>query len=212
MFLSPLQLPHTIKAEYAKIFGAPPSDDILTHLKRELMQAIWMLLLGPEFTVAYTRGIIILCADGVQRLVFPRFFSYTADYPERCALFFLQLRAPTQVPLRRVLLVCIKFLANCPCPLCFTTKDQVPESLGTIKGMHRRRKICQDDDTQMRTVERARKWIFEKGIRLGSDSMKRLLGPFSWTATRVCASFLQLPFHPKCFSERIFKGLPRIRC
>ena len=59
------------------------------------MQAIWMLLLGPEFTMAYTHGITILCADGVQCLVFPWFFSYTADYPERCVFFFLQLRAPT---------------------------------------------------------------------------------------------------------------------
>ena len=72
----------------------------------------------------------------------------------------------------------------------------MPESLGTTKGMYRRQKIRRDDDTRMWIVERARKWIFEKGIRLGSDAMEGLLGPFSWTATRVRASFLQLLFHP----------------
>jgi hypothetical protein len=48
------------------------------------MHAIWDLLLSdPEFQKAYDHGIVILFPNGILRRVFPRFFSYSADYPER---------------------------------------------------------------------------------------------------------------------------------
>jgi hypothetical protein len=47
------------------------------------MHAIWALLLNPEFMHAYEHGIVIKCADGVMRRVYPRFFTYSADYPEK---------------------------------------------------------------------------------------------------------------------------------
>jgi hypothetical protein len=56
---------------------------MLTHLKRELMQAIWALLLDDKFMHAYKHGIKILCADKVWRLVFPRLLTYSADNPEK---------------------------------------------------------------------------------------------------------------------------------
>lgn len=47
------------------------------------MQAVWLLLLDAEFMHAYEHGLLVQCGDGVQRRVFPRFFAYSADYPER---------------------------------------------------------------------------------------------------------------------------------
>lgn len=47
------------------------------------MHAIWKLLLDGRFVDAYKNGIIIKFADGVSRRVFPRFFTYSADYPEK---------------------------------------------------------------------------------------------------------------------------------
>jgi hypothetical protein len=47
------------------------------------MQAIWLLLLDEEFMHAYQFGIIMEFADGLMRRVFPRFFTYSADYPEK---------------------------------------------------------------------------------------------------------------------------------
>jgi hypothetical protein len=47
------------------------------------MQAIWALLLDEDFMDAYKNGIIIRCGDGITRRVFPRFFTYSADYPEK---------------------------------------------------------------------------------------------------------------------------------
>ncbi len=50
------------------------------------MQKIWALLLDPDFMEAYEHGIVIACADGITRRVYPRFFTYSADYPEKCVV------------------------------------------------------------------------------------------------------------------------------
>jgi hypothetical protein len=47
------------------------------------MHKIWDLLLDDEFMDAYENGVVIMCSDGVERLIFPRFFVYSADYPEK---------------------------------------------------------------------------------------------------------------------------------
>jgi len=65
------------------LFGKPPSKPVQTHCKRELMHAVWELLLDDDFMKAYEEGLIITCGDGVTRKVFPRLFTYSADYPEK---------------------------------------------------------------------------------------------------------------------------------
>ena len=57
--------------------------DLLTHCKRELIHRIWILLLDDEFIEAYRNGIVVRCYDGVLRRVYPRIFTYSADYPEK---------------------------------------------------------------------------------------------------------------------------------
>ena len=54
--------------------------DILTHCRRELMHAVWKHLLDDAFLHAYKYGMVIRCADGVERRVYPRIFTYSADY------------------------------------------------------------------------------------------------------------------------------------
>lgn len=66
-----------------KTFGSPASKELLTFLKRELIQKIWELLLDADFMEAYEYGIIIECADGILRHIYPRFFTYSVDYPEK---------------------------------------------------------------------------------------------------------------------------------
>ncbi|KAH9478019.1 hypothetical protein JR316_0010254 [Psilocybe cubensis] len=77
-------LPNFLQDIYMKAFnGLAASAATITHLKRELIQAIWLLLLDPEFMHAYEHGIVIKCSDGIVRRIFPRFFTYSADYPEK---------------------------------------------------------------------------------------------------------------------------------
>ena len=65
------------------IFDEAASAPTITHLKCELMHAIWELLLDDQFMHAYEHGIVLKCADGVIRRIYPRFFTYSADYPEK---------------------------------------------------------------------------------------------------------------------------------
>ena len=47
------------------------------------MHEVWKVLLDDEFLEAYTYGIVIKCVDGIERRVYPRIFTYSADYPEK---------------------------------------------------------------------------------------------------------------------------------
>jgi hypothetical protein len=50
------------------------------------MHAVWKHLLDDEFLHAYRYGIVLVCPDGVRRRVYPRLFTYSADYPEKYEL------------------------------------------------------------------------------------------------------------------------------
>ena len=63
--------------------GQPITKALLTHLRHELIHAVWTQLLDDEFLQAWRQGIVVTCADGITRRVFPRIFSYSADYPEK---------------------------------------------------------------------------------------------------------------------------------
>jgi hypothetical protein len=45
-------------------------------------------MLDDQFIEAYQHGIVIHCVDGVWRRVYPRIFTYSADYPEKYTLPF----------------------------------------------------------------------------------------------------------------------------
>ena len=77
---------HKSKGKGKSESGRRASPEILTHLKRELMHAIWKLILDDKFMEAYEHGIVIKCPDGIWRRFYPQFFTYSADYPEKCDL------------------------------------------------------------------------------------------------------------------------------
>jgi len=81
-----MQLPDNFDDNLAALGITPSSSaktNLLTHIRRELTHAAWAELLDDEFIEAYTNGVVVLCVDGVRRRIFPRFFTYTADYPEK---------------------------------------------------------------------------------------------------------------------------------
>ena len=57
------------------------------HCRRELFHACWDILLDADFLHAYRHGIVLRCPDGILRRVFPRIFTYSADYPEKFLSF-----------------------------------------------------------------------------------------------------------------------------
>ena len=66
-----------------KEFGIPPPADVITYCRRELYHAVIELILQGKFAEAYKHGILLRCSDGITRRVFPRFYCYSADYPEK---------------------------------------------------------------------------------------------------------------------------------
>jgi len=80
-----LQLPDSFESW---ISGWHPHWDtqrsqIMAHCRRELIQAVWKYILDDDFIHAMIYGVVITCHDGIQRRIYPRIFTYSADYPEK---------------------------------------------------------------------------------------------------------------------------------
>ncbi|KAF7800284.1 hypothetical protein EIP86_011532, partial [Pleurotus ostreatoroseus] len=140
----PSKLPPDLKTQYKRVYGVYPSDRIMRLCRGDLMQAIWMHILDAEFLEAYEHGILVECGDGVTHRLFPRFFTYSADYPERCAL------------------ACIRFLGQYPCPRCYTEKKHIHE-LGGKRDRKRRDRRRRDNATLQADIAKARRDIFLNG-------------------------------------------------
>ena len=78
-----LQLPDDIQDAYLAIFETAPSSAVLTHLKRELMHAVYGLILNSRFMEMYRDGILVTCYDKIPRRIFIRLLTYSGDYPEK---------------------------------------------------------------------------------------------------------------------------------
>ncbi|KAJ3512102.1 hypothetical protein NLJ89_g3716 [Agrocybe chaxingu] len=169
------KLGENIQEFYLNTFGKPATSAMLTHLRRELAHAVWMLLLDDDFMHAYIHGFLFKLIDGILRLLFPRFLTYAADYPEK------------------VLMACLKYLSRCPCPRCLILKSKIPR-LGSKSDNRDRKKLLRVDDTLRRNaIETARKLMFVQGINVTSVKIERILGPKSLVPTR------------NAFSERLFE-------
>lgn len=79
-----MQLPDSFKDFATKHMGGKgPTREFMTHCHREFLHAQWDILLDDEFLEAYQHGIVLMCFDGIERRFYPRFFTYSADYPEK---------------------------------------------------------------------------------------------------------------------------------
>jgi hypothetical protein len=87
------------------------------------------------------------------------------------------------------MLASIKYLGQCPCPRCLVRKDQI-SALGTKLDSRRRDQIREDDMSRQENVEMTRGWIFEKGYRVLSAAVGRILSAMSLVPTRVCIFYV----------------------
>ncbi|KAJ7017046.1 hypothetical protein C8F04DRAFT_1339209, partial [Mycena alexandri] len=149
-------LPDSIQDEISKFHAkwSTQKGDIMTHCRRELMHAVWKYLLDDEFVHAYTYGIVIKCADGVERRVYPRLFTYSADYPEK------------------VLLATIRDGGGCPCPRCLVPKSEV-HLMGSARDMTARVKNIRKYLGSL--VNTARRFIYKFAHGIGSKKIEDLL-------------------------------------
>ena len=76
------QLPPTFKRTLEEL-GVEPKPTLLAHCRQELFQGVWRLILDDEFRQACEHGMVVDCIDGIRRRIYPRLFTYSADYPEK---------------------------------------------------------------------------------------------------------------------------------
>src|SRR6266498_1543035 len=112
---------------------------------------------------------------------FPTFSPMLQIIPKSTSLailhFFLLI-------LGRVLIATIRYLANCPCPQCFTKKIHAG-ALGTRVDDQRRSHSHVDTQSRQRKVESTRKYIFEQGRGVNSMAVNDILQEDSYIPTRV---------------------------
>jgi Plavaka transposase len=153
-----------------------------THCRRDLFHACWKHLLDADFLEAYRHGIVLQCPDGILRRVFPRIFTYSADYPEKCARFLSHCLNINQCC--RVLIATIKDMGSCPCPRCLAPKASF-DLMGLFKDIQGRvaniRTYCLDN------VTRARGFIYGLGHTVDGSKVQVTLGEGSWVPTMVSA-------------------------
>ncbi|KAF8599346.1 hypothetical protein BDV93DRAFT_449512, partial [Ceratobasidium sp. AG-I] len=159
-------IPTVISEQIAQIHnGKPPSEALITHLRHELMHEVWKYLLDDDFIDAWNNGIVIECADGHKRRVFPRILTYSADYPEK------------------VLLATIRNGGTCLCPRCTIKIGSVPQ-MGTPSDMRLRtvkRRI--DNEKRRGKVRRARDLIYKLGLAVKTDGVEEILKGESYVPT-----------------------------
>ncbi|KZP03709.1 hypothetical protein FIBSPDRAFT_672759, partial [Athelia psychrophila] len=150
--------------DFLRTFGKA-AGPILAHCRRELFHEAWKTMMDEEFMQAYFHGIVLDCADGVRRRVFPRFFTYSADYPEK------------------VLISTIRDMGGCPCPRCLIPKHLIP-GLGTESDVKWRTESTRKDDAPRREkVEAARELIYNRGYVVNSSRVDELLKAESYVPT-----------------------------
>ncbi len=157
---------------------------MLTHLRRELIQAVWLILMDEDFMHAYIHGIELSFVEDDPYLYFPRFLTDSKDYPEKYG-FTTALQKTNIYNWSRILMACLKYLANCPCPRCLILKSRVPR-LGTKADARDRQKLARIDSEQIHNkINRARQRLFVDGKSINSVFVNQELQPTSLVPTRV---------------------------
>lgn len=164
--------------------GKGASAQLLAHCRRELFHESWKLILDDEFVQAYKHGIVIDCADGIRRRVYPRIFTYSADYPEKYSWLSFVFIHGAYIFLR-VLIATLRDMGKCPCPRCKILKEDIPD-LGTAADMTvRADDIRRDDANRREKIAEARKLIYEEGYVVNSTKVDDILKPESLVPTEV---------------------------
>lgn len=141
--------------------------------------------MDDEFIEAYKHGIIITCCDGIKRRFYPRIFTYSADYPEKCANLLSFKWTQYLIMCSRIILASIRNLGICPCPRCLIPKS-LTHSLGMTRDMSKRLSLARVDDNQRRgSVSTARKLIYERNYAVDSVPIENILKEQSLVPTTV---------------------------
>ena len=204
------QLPDAFKDFAAEHQGGKgPSEALVTHCHREVIQAQWKLLLDEEFVEAWAHGVVHNCCDGIRRRFYPWVFLQSSDYKEKCVVLPM-LPWKQQLTMRRVYTSCIRNMGDFPCPRCLIPLSRF-QYLGTALDRKQRNDLARiDDETRRDKIRTAREIIYQKRYAVDSEHVDAILKAQSLVPTvvssmmrMVCSDGLMM-----CCRMHSRKGLP----
>jgi hypothetical protein len=161
----------------------------MSHCHRELTHQQWKLLLDDEFLDAYEHGIVSESGDGIMCRFYPRIFTYSCDYKEKCVfkLFHINpvdLFAHGLIPCR-ILMTTIRNNGDCPCPRCKIVMENL-HLFGTESDRNNRvaLKRCDDHDYK-EAISSTRHKIYNENYKVTAAWVERKLKPTSLVPTTV---------------------------
>ena len=167
-----------------------PGSVLFTHCHRELFHAQWKDLLDDDFLQAYEHGMVFTCGDNVKRRLFPRIFTYSADYPEKY-VSIISFTLSTEKNMARVLIANIRNLGGCPCPRCTIPKVRF-QDVATDNDMSQRTVLAWHDTAERREkIISARQLIYKEQYVIDNTQVEALLKPESLVPTEVCFEILR---------------------
>ncbi|KIY48733.1 hypothetical protein FISHEDRAFT_65631 [Fistulina hepatica ATCC 64428] len=132
-----------VKTHYAK--WDTQKGDITTHCHRELFHTVWEHLLDNDFLHVYQYG---------MHRVYPRIFTYSADYPEK------------------VLLATICDKGLCLCPQCLVPKQNA-DLMGQVNDMKQQQSKTRKYAKE--SVDATCDWIYCLGYGICSTAVEAVL-------------------------------------
>src|SRR5260221_2403151 len=98
----------------------------------------------------------------------------------------------------------IRYLGGCPCPRCFTTKEQIG-ALGTKVDDQQRAHLRTHTEHRQHKIDKSRTYMDDNGRGVNSTWLEDLLQADSFIPTRVSASeTLNISFAYPSLVERLF--------
>ncbi|KAG8696869.1 hypothetical protein FRC08_006873 [Ceratobasidium sp. 394] len=153
-----------VKSKIEMLQSGKLQPALLAHCKREIFHNCWRILLDDDFIDAYKHGMNVKYSNGVERCLYPRIFTYSADYPEK------------------VLIATIKDFGTHPCPRCLIIKPELSQ-LGLAKDMNICKDFRRDGDEQRSKVLDARRLAYHDGYVVNSSYVEKILSSMSGVPT-----------------------------
>ncbi|KAG6916065.1 hypothetical protein DXG01_008590 [Tephrocybe rancida] len=142
------------------------TSEFMAHCNREIVHEQWKMLLDDDFMHAYEHGIVLeWVGDGQKRRFYPRFMTYSTDYPGK------------------VLMATIRQLGGCPCPRCILPKSKI-QYIGTPEDRVARIQMERVDNlSRHNKITKSRQFIYNKNFAVDSAAVERELKPESLVPT-----------------------------
>ena len=128
--------------------GVLPSKELVKYCSKVLFHQQWSILLDKQLVDAMKDGLVMGGPDGERHCFYPRVFTYSADYPERCGKSG-SARQLILTSLGRILIAGIRNYGGRPCHRCLTKDSELGDLGSPIDAKRRSDTRCEANQAQL---------------------------------------------------------------